>query len=179
MATFGVTADNSDSTASSADRSRVSSASPSSNGTVESLTCRCWVDSGSTVAKAVIYSDTGSNFPNNLLAVSDELSITNNTEQANTFTFSGANRISVTSGTTYWIGVHWQDPGTGNFFVSRDATAGGNKNDADTYSDGPETPYNSLAANSTGIIDAFVTYTADEAPATAPRFSTLSLMGVG
>lgn len=140
MTTFGVTADNSSSTSSSADRKRVSSASPSSDGTVQSLTARLWVDSGSTVAKAVIYSNNAGQ-PDHILATSDELTISNTTGQAKTSTFSGANQISVTDGTTYWIDVIVQDPGAANWIISRDGTANGNKNNADTYSDGPASGY--------------------------------------
>lgn len=160
MATFGKTSDGASETASSADRKRVSSASPSTNGTATKITVRCRLDAaGSTVAKGIIYSDT-TGAPDALLATSDEVTVNSTTEAEVDFPLSGGNQIAVTSGTTYWIGVHWQDPGTPGFAISRDATANGNNNLADTYSDGPSNPYGS-GTSATGVIDAYVTYTED------------------
>lgn len=174
MATFGVTADNTNTTISSADRKRVSSASPSSNGTVTSLTCRCWQSAAeSSSVRGIIYSDSAGN-PDTLLAVTDTGTVSNIIEQANTFNFTGANQISITAGTTYWIGLHWSDPGGGNFTISCNFTAGGNKNSADTFSDGTATSFGAITS-STGVIDCYVTYT----EAGASGVSRLLILGTG
>ena len=156
MSTFGRTANGASSTSNSADTKAVSSASPSTSGKVLSATARCWVQSTATVAKAVIYSDSGG-APTTLLATSDELSITGTSEGARIFTFSGANQISITAGTTYWIGLIWQDPGASNFLYSRANTANLIQTNADTYSDGPASSFGAPSA-ANGALDAFITY---------------------
>src|SRR5690606_42135413 len=69
------------------------------------------VDSGSTTVRFVIYSDTAGD-PDALLAQSDSITLSGTSMQAREFTFSGAQRISLTEGTDYWIGLSWQDPGS-------------------------------------------------------------------
>lgn len=157
MATFGKTTNGTLFTQSSADRKRVSAAVPASSGTATKITLRTWVESGSTVAKGVIYSD-NAGAPNALLAVSDEVTISNTSEAEVDFPLSGANQISIVSGTTYHIGFHHQDPGAANIDISRDSTASGNTSQAETYSDGPSDPWGSVAT-ATGVIDCYVTYT--------------------
>src|SRR5690606_41495771 len=69
------------------------------------------VDSGSTTVRFVIYSDTAGD-PDALLAQSDSITLSGTSMQAREFTFSGAQRITLTEGTDYWIGLSWQDPGS-------------------------------------------------------------------
>src|SRR3990167_9903039 len=140
MATFGKTTDGAGSSASSLDKKAVSSASPSTSGIATQITVRCWISSETTLAKGVIYADSAG-APGALLATSDEVTISNTTEATVNFPLSGVQQISVTSGTTYWIGFHWQDPGTPTVSLSRDATADLRKEASDTYSDGPADPF--------------------------------------
>lgn len=157
MATFGKLTNGTGESGSSVDRKKVSSASPSSAGTVTSITIRGRVDTENTVIKGVIYSDTAG-APDALLATSAEITINSTTEQEWTGAFSGANQISVTAGTTYWIGFLQQDPGVGNFLISRDGTASASQTNTDTYSDGPTNPFGTPTAES-GPVDVYVTYT--------------------
>lgn len=157
MATFGKLTDGANSSSTSSNRKVVSSASPASNGLVDSLTMRCWVSAGSTVAKGIIYAN-NAGAPGALLAVTDEGTVNNTAEQANTFNFSGVNRINIVAGTTYWIGLHYQDPGVDNFLYSRDGTASGRQDNGDIYSDGPSDPFGAASALA-GVIDCYVTYT--------------------
>lgn len=160
MATFGRTDDGSSSNSITADQKWVTPATPTGGGVVTKLTCRCWVNNtGSTVAKGVIYSDAAGE-PDALLATSDEVAITNNVEGANEFPFSGGAQITVVGSTQYWIGIHFQDPGTDLLFISRDATGTNRRSNADTYSNGPADPFGTPGTGA-GILDVFVTYTAD------------------
>lgn len=158
MATFGKTTDGSTNSASSATRVWVSTATPSETGTVTTGHARIWLSaSGSASTKFVIYADS-SGSPGALLAESDVLSVTATTEGERSFTFSGANTIQVVSGTPYWIGVAWEDPGTPSLTVSRDGTAGGRYEQSFTWPTLPN-PYGTPTANNTGPIDAYVTFT--------------------
>ena len=155
-ATFGQTTDGGAETSSSADRKKVSSFTPSSSGTAESISIRARVTAENTVIKGVIYANSGGN-PGALLAVSNEITINSTTKQEWTATFSGANRIAITSGTPYWIGFHNQDPGTGGFAISRGGTSSMSATNTDTYSDLPTDPFGTPVLES-GPIDAYVTY---------------------
>lgn len=163
MATFGKLTDGASSSAWSADLKVVSAATPSSNGTVESITCRMWLSSAGTCnVRGVIYSDDGGALTasSTLLAVTDDGSFTNTTEQEVTLTFTGANRIAVTAGQQYWIGIHFEDPGAVDFNFSRDATADGRKvNGDDVWSGGSATPWGADITSLSGPIDCYVTYT--------------------
>lgn len=164
MATFGKLDDGAGASASSLDKMYVSSASPSTNGTVTSGSARTWLSAtGSTNVKFVIYADSAGE-PGALLAQSDVLVVSNTSEQQNNFTFSGGNQISVTSGTPYWIGVAWQDPGTPSLNVSRDSTATSRREQNYTYPTLPD-PFGTPSASNSGPIDAFVTYTEGGGPA--------------
>lgn len=155
---FGLTTDDASVQTNSFDRKYVYSATPSSSGTVTSGVARVW--NGGTVnspSHLVIYSDVAGS-PSALLAVSDDVTInTGTSESAVAYTFSGANQISITSGTAYWIGVHFTDPGTGNFSISRANTAGLVRSDPDTYSDGSANPC-SCATSSNGGLDVYIEY---------------------
>lgn len=158
MPTFGKTDNGAGSSASSLDKMFVSSATPASNGTVTGGSARVWLSSsGSGPSKFVIYADSAGS-PGALLAVSDEVVITNTSEQQIDYTFSGGNQIAIVNGTPYWIGVVWQDPGTPSFTVSRDSTASQRKEQVLTYPTMPD-PFGTPSATNSGPIDAFVTYT--------------------
>lgn len=181
---FGITANNASVQTNSADRKYVYQATPSSSGTVASGSARIW--NGGTVTsntKLVIYSDTAGE-PDALLAVSDEFLLTTamNTEAARTYTFSGANQITIASGTPYWIGVHFSDPGTGNLSISRANTVGLTRSEVDTYSDGTSNPCG-CAVSSNGGLDIYIEYDDTPAPSgsssTAQTLFTNSVLGNG
>ena len=157
MATFGKTTNGASQSQSSTDRKKVSSAVPASSGTATSITIRGRVTVENTVIKGVIYSDSGG-LPDALLAVSDEITVNSTTEQDWTGALTGGNQISITSGTTYWIGWIQQDPGSGAFEISRDGTSGQSQTNNDTYSDGPSNPFGVPTAEA-GPVDVYVTYT--------------------
>lgn len=179
MATFGKLTDGASSSTWSIDRKCVSTASPTSNGTVTSLTARIWVTNGTAKVKGIIYANS-SGTPSTLLATGDEITITHTTEQAVELTFSGTNQYVVTSGVTYWIGYHNQDPTGGNFdFVqSRDNTVNGQQRESDTYSDGPTNPW-AGASSANGPIDCYANYTETTAGSTSIFPSHLTLLGIG
>lgn len=157
MPTFGKTTNGANSSSSSASRVWVSSGSPASTGQVVDGRARVWLTGADTVpTKFVIYADSAGT-PGAKLAESDILNITNTAEAELTWTFSGANLITVTSGTTYWIGVAWEDPGTLSISVSRDGTASQRYEQGLTWPTVPD-PYGTPAANTTGPIDAYVNY---------------------
>jgi len=153
MPTFGKTFDGASFSASSTDKTAVSSAAPASSGTVVQGSARVWLSAtGSTTVNCVIYANS-SGAPGALLATSDSVTLTATTEAQVDFTFSGANQVPVGSGTTYWIGVSWQDPGTPSVNVSRDGTASSRQENA-TYLPNPFGTPTALS----GPIDVFITY---------------------
>lgn len=162
MATFGKTSDGASSSSSSTDNKIVSPATPASTGTVQTLTARMWLSSAGTAnVRGVIYSDVAGALTaaSTLLAVTDDTSFTNTTEAEVTMTFSGANLITVTSGTQYWIGFHVQDPGTPSWNISRDATADQRKvNGDDVWTGGAASPWGADITSLSGPIDCYVTY---------------------
>lgn len=169
--TCGVTTDSSSSFSSSSDRKSVSSCVAGSTGTVSSLTCRLWLSAaGTSNWRGVIYSNVAA-APSARLAVTDDGSFTNTTEAANTLNFSGVNLISLTSGTTYWVGAHVEDPGTPNWLNSTDSTASGRGTNVDTWSNGSDDPFGSVTS-ATGIMDCYVTF------GTATVTPQGSLMGI-
>lgn len=158
MATFGNTGNGTYAQTQSADRKYAYKASPSTSGIITGGTARVWLSAaGSSNAKLIIYSD-NSGEPDALLAVSDEVAITNTSEQAIAFTFSGINGISITASTQYWVGIHFSDPGTPNFTISRANTSSLVRSSLDTYSDGPTSTFSSTT-NSNGPLDIYITYT--------------------
>jgi hypothetical protein len=162
MPTFGQTGDQGNSTSSTADGKVVSAATPGSSGTAETLTCRLWLSSaGSCNVRGVIYSDDAGALTSasTLLAVTDDTSFTNTSEAEVTMTFTGANRIALTSGQQYWIGVHLEDPGTPSWNFSRGATADGRKvNGDDVWSGGSAATWGADITSLSGPIDCYVTY---------------------
>lgn len=137
----------------SADRKIASIVSVTSGGILEAINVRIRVGSGSTVGKAIIYSDSAGT-PNSLLATSDEIAFSNTDFLVLRFPMSGANRIAI-SQTNYWIGVHVQDPGTPSVYVSKGATSNLASHNIDTYSGGAAATFGSQTL-STGPIDAWM-----------------------
>lgn len=158
MATFGNTGNQGSTATSSADRKRVTAATPASSGVLTKLTARLWLSgAGSTTVKAVVYSDVAGE-PSALLATGDEVTITHTTEQEVELPFSGGEQISIVGGTQYWIGVIVKDPGTPNWVLSRGTTTGVAPTNTDTYSDGPTNPFGTVDAQD-GPLDVYGTYT--------------------
>lgn len=153
--TLGKTADGASTSSSSSNRVWVSQASPSATGMLLSGVARLSLDAaGAAAVRMVIYADTAGE-PGALLARSDEVTITHTTEQAVAFGFSGANRITVSSGTNYWVGLAWVDPGVPNVVISRDGTAAGRREQSWTYPTLPD-PYGTPLTSATGPIDAYL-----------------------
>ena len=158
MATFGVTTDNGSTLSGSVDRKLVNSATPGSSGTVTSGSARMSLSvAGTTTAKLLIYADSAG-APGALLAVSDELTLTETTPTWKTANFTGGNAIAITSGTPYWIGVHMKDPGAPSWQIAAQATPADVKIQNDTYADGPADPFGSTS-NAAGPMDLYSTYT--------------------
>jgi hypothetical protein len=120
--TLGKTDDGGSTTSSSTDKMSASSFVASATGTLVAGYARAWVTSESTETRIAVFADSGG-APGTCLAVSDELVISATSEALRDYTFSGANQVELTSGTTYWIALAWDDPGTGSLTFSRDATA--------------------------------------------------------
>lgn len=162
MATFGKITNGASSTASTTDNKLVSAATPSTSGTVVSLTARVWLDSAGTAnIRGVIYSDVSGALTSasTLLAVTDDSSFSNTSEAEVTLSFTGGNAIAITGGQQYWIGVHIQDPGALNWNISRDATADGRKvNSDDVWTGGSASPWGADITSLSGPIDVYVTY---------------------
>lgn len=172
MATFGQTGDGPNTSTSSADanlanRSSEANSSPASNGTLVSVQARVWLSAtGSSVAHAAIWNSSG--VP---LAIGDEITITNTTEQELTFPFSGANLISLTGGTGYTYGIMWKDPGTPSVTWSRQTTASTSFKNNVAYSTG--TAQNPLGSGTvSGPVDMYVIYT----PATSNTSSMFAVL---
>jgi hypothetical protein len=175
-ATFGLTADNASTQTNSTDRKYVYSATPATSGTVKGGVARVWIATAGTASSTlVIYSDTAGE-PDALLAASDRVTITNLAEAAQSYTFSGANQISITAGTPYWIGEFHSDPGANNFTYSRANNLNLVRSDPDTYSDGPANPC-SCTTSSNGGLDIYIEYTETPAAAATPLRANLNSQG--
>src|SRR5690606_26213883 len=114
------------------------------------------VDSGSTTVRFVIYSDTAGD-PDDLLAQSDSIILSGTSMQAREFTFSGAQRITLTEGTDYWIGLSWQDPGSASVRYWRVANNSNGRLETNNYL--PD-PFNEFGAPNglSGPLAVHVTY---------------------
>lgn len=158
MAIFGQIGDGSSTGTSSADanlvnRSSEGTSSPGTNGILTSIRARLWLDSaGSSLAQAALWNSVG-----RLLATSDEITITNISEQELIFAFSGANAILLYAGTSYAYGVMWKDPGLQNMTWSRQNTSSTSLKNNVAYVTG--TPQNPLGAGTvSGPVDMYVVY---------------------
>lgn len=167
MATFGQTGDSASNVGDSADRKRGSKFTCPTSGTLEKFTARVWIDgTGSAPARGVLYSD-NAGAPDALLATGDEVTVSNTSEAAVDFPFSGGAQYALVGSTDYWLVIHHQDPGTDLFRHSCDATASGHQRGTDTYSDGPSDPFGTPTALE-GILDLYATYSVP------PAFGTVS-----
>lgn len=175
MPTFGKTSDGTVNSASSVPKLFVSTASPASSGVVVDGRARVWMSSAGTVAtKFVIYADSAGS-PAALLAESDIVSLSTTSESEITFPFSGANLISITNGTSYWIGVAWDEPGTPSVTFSRDNTASQRQEQVISAWPTIPTPFGTPSATNSGPIDAYVNYNL-AATGTNQRFT---MVGIG
>jgi hypothetical protein len=156
VATFGKTATGSSSSSSSATKGAVSAATPAETGIVATGTARLSIDSGSTQVKFAIYANSGGS-PGTKLAESDVLTLSATAATWLTFTFSGANKIQVIAGTSYWIGVLWQDP-AGSVTFYRDSDSNGRVEAEDFTWPTLPSPYGPTTRVLSGPIDAYVTY---------------------
>jgi hypothetical protein len=162
--TAGKVTDGTGSSLSSATRVFVSQGTPTVTGALISGVARANLDAaGSSAMRFVVYADAAGE-PGALLASSDELTVTNTTEQALTFPFSGVNQVTLNNGTNYWLGLAWVDPGTPSVSISRDSTAALRREQTWTPPTLPN-PYGTALTSGTGPIDAFV----NVAPGTLPR----------
>lgn len=162
MATFGKTTLGSSSSTSNADKVAVSSASPSETGQV--VTGHAELGAASAApTKFAIYADDGGT-PGALLAESDVLSPSISGARAwRTFTFSGANQITVEAGVTYWIGPAWEGGHSVEF--GRDSNSSMRREG--TLSSWPTLTSPSWATAQTGPMAAYVTFnTSTPKPAT-------------
>ena len=157
MPTFGKLTDGAGASASTANKTAVSTATPSASGVVVAGHMRMWIASGSTTTAMVIYADSGGS-PAALLAQSDALTLSNTSEAQVDYTFSGSNQIAIVNGTAYWIGVSWQ-ANTGGVNVSRDSTAAG-RLETGAYLPNPFGTPTSLS----GPIDAFIDFVLPSSP---------------
>lgn len=156
MATFGKTTNGTGSSNQSSDLKTVSFASPQADGIIQSMTWRGALSApGSTNMRGIIYSDLNG-APNQLLAMTEEVTVSNTAEQDITADFPELQKFLVTKNTPYWIGFHLQDPGAINWAISRDALSNHRYERSDAYADGPSQSYGAPAALS-GPIDAYVT----------------------
>lgn len=152
MPTLGQTGDNSGSSASNAAKTSVSKVTAVSSGTLDSGATRIWVDANTATTKMCVYSDS-SGAPGTKLAESAEVVLSNTTEQEIAYSFLGANRIPIVSGTDYWIGPAWPLPASSTITISRQATTAGRR---ETASYAPSTFGSPTSL--TGPIDTYITY---------------------
>jgi hypothetical protein len=147
----GKTTNGTGTSASTANKTVVSKFTASASGTLDNGHARLWVSSGSAPVEMIVYADS-SGVPGALLAKSGTVSVTNTAEADKAFAFTGANRVAITSGTAYWVGFTWADPGTPSVSWSRDATA----SQAQQNSSHAASTFGAATALS-GPIDAYVT----------------------
>lgn len=116
VATFGYSIESASTVVgpSTAVKTAVSRAIPSSTGTVQTGHAKMSVASGTKSVVFVIYANEtvdGVDQPGARLAISDEVDLTSTTPVIVEFPFSGANQITVQDGTKYWVGYSWSNEG--------------------------------------------------------------------
>jgi hypothetical protein len=154
--TFGQTGNGSNSSTSSGDSELVNrhtepNSSPASSGVLTSIKARLHVTVESTEVIGIVYDSSG-----NLIATSDEVIISNTSEEEITLPFSGAQQVSLTGGASYSYGIMWDDPGTGSIVWSRQSVSSTSIKNNTTFPNAP----NPLVATGTvaGPVDIYVTY---------------------
>jgi hypothetical protein len=121
--TVGQTANSTGSSVSSSNKTVVSKFTAGSSGTLTAGHARLSLSAaGSASTCLVVYAD-AAGVPGARLAQSSLVSVTSTTETLVNYVFTGAAQVAIASGTSYWIGPSWQDPGTINVAYSRAATA--------------------------------------------------------
>jgi hypothetical protein len=165
IVSFGKTTDGTNVQTFSGDRIYLSSASPSSSGTITSCWGRVRVTGASTSEiRFVIFADNGST-PNGgaILAVSEEVIVNWTTSTLTEFDMTGVNEIAVSTSTQYWLGFWADDPGTPSYEYKRDNTAGQVHFAGDAYpgSGTPTTPFTS-GGTANGPLNAYCEY--EDAP---------------
>jgi hypothetical protein len=111
-------------------------------GTITNISYYCWINMGTPVFKAVVYSDTAGSppQPNALLATSAE-----GTPGAGAAWVDVAISCAITSGAYYWIGIIVGDGGTDKINDKLQSNAGNvnyiRYDASDTYSDGASDPW--------------------------------------
>jgi hypothetical protein len=123
ISTVGQTSNNAGSSSSSSDKTVLSKFTAGSSGTLTGGHARLSLSVAGTASTCLaVYAD-AAGVPGARLAQSSLVSITSATETLIDYVFTGANQVAIASGTPYWIGPAWQDPGTINVVYSRNATA--------------------------------------------------------
>lgn len=90
--------------------------------------CHAWLTAaGSTATKMCVYAD-NAGAPGAKLAESDLKTISSTVDTVQDYVFSGAQQKDVTNGTSYWVGLAWDDPdpsgATISLNIGRDSTVG-------------------------------------------------------
>jgi hypothetical protein len=160
-ATVGKTTSGTDTTVSSADKMVASRAVADAGGVLTEGRARAWLDSsGSTSSRMLVYADDAGD-PGDLLATSDQISISTTSESERTYLFTGSAQISIGAGEAYWIAVAWDDPGTPSVTYSRGATSSARTERSDiTYGTFPD-PFGTPTGTFTGPIDAWLITVSD------------------
>jgi ribonucleotide reductase alpha subunit len=109
VATFGKTTDGTSASGSSSTATKVavSRGIPDQTGQITTASAQMSF-AGATNVRFAIYAEVSSAPGATPLALSDIVSLSDSTMSWRTFTFSGANLITVTAGTPYWIGPAWE-----------------------------------------------------------------------
>lgn len=162
---LGDLSNNSANQAYTSDRKLVYKATANNSGYLKSAEAGMFAASTATInVRAVVYAD-NAGAPGNLLAVSDDTSFSSTALVRPAFTFSGANQIAITSGTSYWIGVQHSAGASGSVSttVKRATTAGLVRSNNDAFSDGAASPFGTTATTAGGL-DVFMIYNATPPP---------------
>lgn len=156
--TFGDTTDYIDQTGLAFASTRVSQATPASTGVVSSLSILCdLADVEDVKVTGVIYADSAG-VPGALLAVTNEGTVSWPLEQRRIeLGFAGANRITVNSGTPYWIGVSHGDPAS-SLRLARGAVSNATVGNGDAYTDGPADPFGAVTQQALGPLACHVKF---------------------